>query len=97
MAVAVRSGRGSSGGGGGGSGTGSTLRNFFSYRIFVSAMFTLLFLATFSVLLSSRSFYQDDSVSFTSSFFLVYDFPKKEIFYLELILALACLRCSIDD
>lgn len=64
MAVAVRSGRGS--GVGGGSGIGSTLRNFFSYRIFVSAMFTLLFLATFSVLLSSRSFYQDDSVTRTT-------------------------------
>ncbi|XP_051117797.1 probable galacturonosyltransferase 9 [Andrographis paniculata] len=46
MAVVVRGARvGSSG--------GSLLRSFFSYRIFVSAMFTLLFLATVSVLLSS--------------------------------------------
>ncbi|WMV17280.1 hypothetical protein MTR67_010665 [Solanum verrucosum] len=44
MAVAVRGGRGG----------GSALRNFFSYRIFVSAMFTLLFLATLSVLFSSH-------------------------------------------
>lgn len=32
---------------------GSALRPFFSYRVFVSAMFTLLFLATLSVLLST--------------------------------------------
>ncbi|KAK4346382.1 hypothetical protein RND71_032721 [Anisodus tanguticus] len=44
MAVAVRGGRGG----------GSALRNFFSYRIFVSAMFTLLFLATLSALFSSH-------------------------------------------
>lgn len=44
MAVAIRGGRGG----------GSALRNFFSYRIFVSAMFTLLFLATLSVLFSSH-------------------------------------------
>ncbi|KAK4712328.1 hypothetical protein R3W88_006841 [Solanum pinnatisectum] len=44
MAVAVRGGRGG----------GSALRNFFSYRIFVSAMLTLLFLATLSVLFSSH-------------------------------------------
>nr|GLL18792.1 probable galacturonosyltransferase 9 [Ipomoea trifida]GMC59510.1 probable galacturonosyltransferase 9 [Ipomoea batatas]GMC66019.1 probable galacturonosyltransferase 9 [Ipomoea batatas]GME08241.1 probable galacturonosyltransferase 9 [Ipomoea batatas]GME18367.1 probable galacturonosyltransferase 9 [Ipomoea batatas] len=50
MAVAVRGGRGV----GGGSGGGSALRNFFSYRVFVSAMFTLLFVATLSVLFSSR-------------------------------------------
>lgn len=59
MAVAVRGGRGS--GIGGGSGAGSTLRSFFSYRIFVSAMFTLLFLATLSVLFSSHpSRHHDD-------------------------------------
>lgn len=48
MAVAVRGGRG------GGSALSVGLRNFFSYRIFVSAMFTLLFLATLSVLFSSN-------------------------------------------
>ncbi|KAL5582044.1 hypothetical protein UlMin_014486 [Ulmus minor] len=50
MAVAVR---GSRGGGGFGLG-GFTFRSFFSYRIFVSAMFTLLFLATLSVLLTTN-------------------------------------------
>ncbi|KVI08982.1 probable galacturonosyltransferase 9 [Cynara cardunculus var. scolymus] len=49
MAVGVRTGRG-----GGGSVFSSALRNFFSYRIFVSAMFTLLFLATASILFSSH-------------------------------------------
>ncbi|CAN4079538.1 unnamed protein product [Withania somnifera] len=44
MAVAVRGGRGG----------GLALRNFFSYRIFVSALFTLLFLVTLSVLFSSH-------------------------------------------
>ncbi|WOH10721.1 hypothetical protein DCAR_0730191 [Daucus carota subsp. sativus] len=48
MAVAVRGGRG------GGSALSVGIRNFFSYRIFVSAMFTLLFLATLSVLFSSH-------------------------------------------
>ncbi|KAI3747962.1 hypothetical protein L6452_10727 [Arctium lappa] len=52
MAVVVRSGRG-----GGGSAFSSALRNFFSYRIFVSAMFTLLFFATASVLFSSHHAY----------------------------------------
>ncbi|KAK4409792.1 putative galacturonosyltransferase 9 [Sesamum angolense] len=52
MAVAVRGGRIGSGG-------GSVLRSFFSYRIFVSAMFTLLFLATLSVLLSSHPSHKD--------------------------------------
>ncbi|KAL3813518.1 hypothetical protein ACJIZ3_014786 [Penstemon smallii] len=47
MAVAVRGGRAGSGG-------GSVLRSFFSYRIFVSAMFTLLFFVTISVLFSSH-------------------------------------------
>ncbi|XP_076918029.1 putative galacturonosyltransferase 9 [Bidens hawaiensis] len=49
MAVVSRSGRG-----GGGSALSSGLRSFFSYRIFVSAMFTLLFFATASVLFSSN-------------------------------------------
>ncbi|KAJ4846474.1 putative galacturonosyltransferase 9 [Turnera subulata] len=49
MAVAFR---GSRGGGLGGSNGG--LRSFFSYRIFVSAMFTLLFIATLSVILTSH-------------------------------------------
>ncbi|EPS65125.1 glycosyltransferase [Genlisea aurea] len=47
MAVAVRGGRFGSGGGFG-------MRSFFTYRIFVSALLTLLFLATFSVLLTSH-------------------------------------------
>ncbi|EEF31570.1 probable galacturonosyltransferase 9 [Ricinus communis] len=51
MAVAVRGGRG--GGGSGGFNAG-ILRSFFSYRILVSAMFTLLFLATLSVLLTTH-------------------------------------------
>lgn len=50
MAVAVR---GSRGGGGSGLG-GFSLRSFFSYRIFVSAMFSLLFIATLSVLLTTN-------------------------------------------
>ncbi|XP_047314792.1 probable galacturonosyltransferase 9 [Impatiens glandulifera] len=50
MAVAARGGR--SGG----------LRNFFSYRIFISAMFTLLFLATLSVLFTSHPPSDHDSV-----------------------------------
>lgn len=44
MAVAVRGGRGG----------GSALRNLFSYRIFASAMLTLLFIVTISVLFSSH-------------------------------------------
>ncbi|XP_071710255.1 probable galacturonosyltransferase 9 [Rutidosis leptorrhynchoides] len=39
---------------GGGSAFSSAVRSFFSYRIFVSAMFTLLFFATASVLFSSH-------------------------------------------
>ncbi|XP_021895765.1 LOW QUALITY PROTEIN: probable galacturonosyltransferase 9 [Carica papaya] len=50
MAVAVRGSRG----GGAGSAAGVGLRSFFSYRVFVSAVFSLLFLATVSVLLSSH-------------------------------------------
>ncbi|CAH8313271.1 unnamed protein product [Eruca vesicaria subsp. sativa] len=44
MAVAFRGGRG---------GVGSGLRSFFSYRTFISALFSFLFLATFSVFLNS--------------------------------------------
>ncbi|KAJ7971149.1 Hexosyltransferase [Quillaja saponaria] len=47
MAVAVRGSRSSGGG------SGLSLRSFFSYRIFVSAMFSLLFIATLSVLLTT--------------------------------------------
>nr|XP_043633998.1 probable galacturonosyltransferase 9 [Erigeron canadensis] len=47
MAVVVRSGRG-------GSTSSSAIRNLFSYRILISAMFTLLFFATASVLFSSH-------------------------------------------
>ncbi|KAB1211394.1 putative galacturonosyltransferase 9 [Morella rubra] len=50
MAVAFR---GSRGGGGSGLG-GFSLRSFFSYRIFVSAMFSLLFIATLSVLFTTN-------------------------------------------
>ncbi|KAK9272029.1 hypothetical protein L1049_003024 [Liquidambar formosana] len=49
MAVAVRGGRG-----GGGSSLNGGFRSFFSYRLFVSAMFTLLFIATLSVLLTTN-------------------------------------------
>ncbi|XP_044480988.1 probable galacturonosyltransferase 9 [Mangifera indica] len=49
MAVAIRGGRGAGGGG-----LGMGLRGFFSYRIFVSAMFSLLFLATLSVILTTH-------------------------------------------
>ncbi|XP_044504271.1 probable galacturonosyltransferase 9 [Mangifera indica] len=48
MAVAVR------GGGGGGGVLGMGSRGFFSYRIFVSAMFSLLFLATLFVILTTH-------------------------------------------
>ncbi|KAL2241622.1 probable galacturonosyltransferase 9 [Sesamum indicum] len=54
MAGTVRGGRVGIGG-------GSPLRSFFSYRIFASAMFTLLFLATLSVFFSSHPS-QDDPV-----------------------------------
>ncbi|XP_039020559.1 probable galacturonosyltransferase 9 isoform X2 [Hibiscus syriacus] len=49
MAIAVR---GSRSGGSGGVGAG--FRSFFSYRIFISAMFTLLFIVTVSVVITSR-------------------------------------------
>ncbi|KAJ9562213.1 hypothetical protein OSB04_007373 [Centaurea solstitialis] len=56
MAVVARSSRG-----GGGSPFSSALRSFFSYRIFVSAMFTLLFFATASVLFSSHPAHFNDN------------------------------------
>ncbi|XVE78621.1 hypothetical protein DITRI_Ditri13aG0160900 [Diplodiscus trichospermus] len=49
MAVAVRGTRG-----GGSVGVGAGFRSLFSYRIFVSAMFSLLFIATVTVLLTSH-------------------------------------------
>ncbi|PPD86457.1 hypothetical protein GOBAR_DD16610 [Gossypium barbadense] len=49
MAIAVRSTRG-----GGSGGVGAGFRSLFSYRIFISALFSLLFIATVSVLLTSR-------------------------------------------
>ncbi|KAG6777549.1 hypothetical protein POTOM_017374 [Populus tomentosa] len=55
MAVAAR---GTRGGGSGGFNGG--LRTFFSYRIFFSAIFTLLFLATLSILFSSHHHHHDD-------------------------------------
>ncbi|KAF5807412.1 putative polygalacturonate 4-alpha-galacturonosyltransferase [Helianthus annuus] len=55
MAVVARTGRGGAGGG------SSALRSFFSYRIFVSAMFTLLFFATASVLFSSHPAHFSDN------------------------------------
>ncbi|MFS7963508.1 putative polygalacturonate 4-alpha-galacturonosyltransferase [Helianthus anomalus] len=58
MAVVARAGRG-----GGGSPFSSALRSFFSYRIFVSAMFTLLFFATASVLFSSHPAHLSDDTS----------------------------------
>ncbi|KAF3962108.1 hypothetical protein ACB098_01G219900 [Castanea mollissima] len=54
MAVAVRVSRGGGGGGGFCLG-GFSLRSFFSFRIFVSAMFSLLFIATLSVVLTNPS------------------------------------------
>ncbi|XP_052197787.1 LOW QUALITY PROTEIN: probable galacturonosyltransferase 9 [Diospyros lotus] len=63
MAVAAR-GRGS----GGGSAFSGGLRNFFTYRIFVSAMFTLLFLATLSVLFTSHpASYHDSGITTTGN------------------------------
>ncbi|GAB2288994.1 hypothetical protein Dimus_023297, partial [Dionaea muscipula] len=53
MASAARGSRGSGLYGGGG---GSGFRGFFSYRIFVSAMFSLLFLATLSVFFSTHPY-----------------------------------------
>ncbi|KAF5725572.1 galacturonosyltransferase 9 [Tripterygium wilfordii] len=51
--------RGSRGGGGPG-GMNSGFRSFFSYRIFVSAMFSLLFIATLSVVLTTQPSTQND-------------------------------------
>ncbi|KAG5222806.1 galacturonosyltransferase [Salix suchowensis] len=55
MAMAVRGTRG-----GGSGGINGGLRTFFSYRIFISAIFTLLFLATFSIIFSSHPHHHDD-------------------------------------
>ncbi|KAJ6707573.1 GALACTURONOSYLTRANSFERASE 9-RELATED [Salix viminalis] len=55
MAMAVRGTRG-----GGSGGINGGLRKFFSYRIFISAIFTLLFLATFSIIFSSHPHHHDD-------------------------------------
>ncbi|XAR51597.1 Polygalacturonate 4-alpha-galacturonosyltransferase [Bertholletia excelsa] len=64
MAVAVRGGRG----GGCGSAFFGGLRNFFSFRIFVSAMFTLFFIATLSVLFASHpSSYHDSEIPTTGN------------------------------
>ncbi|KAL6521675.1 putative galacturonosyltransferase 9 [Orobanche gracilis] len=60
MAVAVRGGRIGLGG-------GSVIRSFFSFRIFVSAMFTLLFLVTVSVLLSSHPSHNEAVMDHTGS------------------------------
>ncbi|KAE8709323.1 Galacturonosyltransferase 8 [Hibiscus syriacus] len=49
MAVAVRGGRG-----GGSGGVGAGFRSLVSYRVFVSAMFLLLFIATATVLFATR-------------------------------------------
>ncbi|KAJ4886318.1 putative galacturonosyltransferase 9 [Raphanus sativus] len=59
MAVAFRGGR---------DGVGSGLRSFFTYRIFISALFSFLFLATFSVFLnSSRHHHPPHDHTLTSS------------------------------
>ncbi|KZV21013.1 putative galacturonosyltransferase 9-like [Dorcoceras hygrometricum] len=60
MAVVVRGGRVGSGG-------GSGIRSFFSYRIFISAMFTLLFLATLSVLFTSHPSHDEASMETTGN------------------------------
>ncbi|KAM7267547.1 hypothetical protein ACFE04_009713 [Oxalis oulophora] len=73
MAVAVRGSRGGGGGGSSAGGAGFMLRSFFSYRIFVSALLSFLFLATFSVLLKthpSSSDSDDSAFSTTGSAFL---------------------------
>ncbi|KAK4417543.1 putative galacturonosyltransferase 9 [Sesamum alatum] len=60
MAGTVRGGRVGMGG-------GSSLRSFFSYRIFASAMFTLLFLATLSVFFSSHPSHDDPVMETTGN------------------------------
>lgn len=80
MAVAIRGGRG-------GTAVGPGLRSLFSYRIFVSAMFSLLFLATLSVILTSHpstshhdpvsppplhSFFHLSEMSFINYFYEIY-------------------------
>jgi hypothetical protein len=64
MALAARGTRG-----GGSGGINGGLRPFFSYRIFISAIFTLLFLATFSILFSSHHHHHhhEDDVSIETS------------------------------
>ncbi|KAB5561046.1 hypothetical protein DKX38_006003 [Salix brachista] len=57
MAMAVRGTRG-----GGSGGINGGLRTFFSYRIFISAIFILLFLATFSIIFSSHPHHHDDGL-----------------------------------
>ncbi|CAL0299097.1 unnamed protein product [Lupinus luteus] len=58
MAVAMRGGRGG----------GSGLRSFFSFRIFISAMFSLLFIATLSVLFTTNpNTPQDDVLPMTGN------------------------------
>ncbi|KAA8547857.1 hypothetical protein F0562_004286 [Nyssa sinensis] len=62
MAVAVRGGRGGGGFSGG-------VRNFFSYRIFVSAMLSFLFLVTLTVLFTSHPSHSnhDSAISYTGN------------------------------
>lgn len=61
--MAVRGGRG---------GHSSIIRNFFTYRIFVSALFTLLFVATLSVIFSTNpSTPQLESVSLPFTHFIL--------------------------
>ena len=63
MAVATRGARG-----------GSSFRSLFSFRIFISAMFSLLFVATLSVLLTTNpSTSNDDSVSSSVFFPALFD------------------------
>lgn len=72
MAMAVRGGRIGPGG-------GSGLRNFFSYRIFISAMLTLLFLATFSILFSSHPSHTDSSDPLKTRLDLIYNQANNHI------------------
>jgi hypothetical protein len=76
MAVAVRGTRGGAGAGGGSVLGGFSLRSFFSFRIFVSAMLSLLFIATLSVLFTTNpSTPLHHSVSPSFSYFLNYAKP----------------------
>lgn len=78
MAVAVRGGRGG----------GSALRNFFSYRTFLSAVFTLLFIVTLSALFPSHH----DSVRFHSPLITLMFF-KFDLICLCILFAM----CSLTD